>query len=126
MGNKEIIEKRRHKRFRSIESAYAAFGSEALKIGQIVDISMGGLAFHYMADGDHINGARELEIYLTHNHGFHMTEVPFNTVSDFVIPNEFPYTTIVMRRRGVEFGELNETQVSQLGFLIQNYTEGEI
>jgi len=124
MDSEEVIEKRRHKRFRSKESAYAAFGNHAMKIGHIVDISMGGLAFHYIADGDQINGACELEIYLAHN-GFHMSEVPFNTVSDFMLPSEFPISTIVMRRRGVQFGELSEQQVSQLGYLIQNYTEGE-
>jgi hypothetical protein len=125
MDSKEVLEKRRHQRFRSKESAYAAFGSETLKVGQIVDISMGGLAFHYIADGSQINGARELEIYLAGN-GFHMTEVPFNTISDFAIPSEFPLSTIIMRRRGVQFGELNQLQESQLGFLIQNYTVGEV
>jgi hypothetical protein len=125
MGSKEVIEKRKHKRFRSKESAYAAFGSDTMKIGQIVDISMGGLAFHYIADGDQINGARELEIYLASN-GFHMEDVPFNTVSDFVLPSEFPLTTIIMRRRGVQFGELTQFQETQLGYLIQNYTVGEV
>ena len=125
MESEEVIEKRRHKRFRSKESAYASFGNHAMKIGQIVDISMGGLAFHYIADGDQINGSRKLEIYLAHN-GFHMREVPFNTISDFILPSEFPISTIIMRRRGVQFGELSEQQVSQLGYLIQNYTEGEV
>ena len=124
MDSEEVIEKRRYKRFRSKESAYAAFGNHAMKIGQIVDISMGGLALHYIADGEQINESQELEIYMAHN-GFHMTDVPFNTISDFALPSEFPLTTIIMRRRGVQFGELSELHISQLGYLLQNYTEGE-
>ncbi len=124
MEGKEPFEKRKHKRFRLKDLTYAAFGSRAMKIGQIVDISMGGLAFHYIADGDQINNVHELEIYLATN-GFHMTEVPFTTVSDFLLPSEFPLSTIIMRRCGVQFGELNEQQVSQLGYLIQNHTLGE-
>jgi hypothetical protein len=125
MDNKGVVEKRRHKRFRSKDFAYAAFRSQSMKIGQIVDISKGGLAFHYIADGDQINGARELEIYLATN-GFHMKDIPFNTVSDFVLPSEFPLSTIIMRRRGVQFGELSKFQETQLGYLLENHTVGEV
>jgi len=125
MDSKGVIEKRKHKRFRSKEFAYAAFRSQNMKIGQIVDISKGGLAFHYIADGDQINGARELEIYLAVN-GFHMEAVPFNTVSDFVLPNEFPLSTVIMRRRGVQFGGLTKFQKTQLGYLLENHTVGEV
>jgi len=124
MDSKEVVEKRKHKRFRSQDLAYAAFESDTLKIGQIVDISMGGLAFHYIADGDPINESRELEIYLASN-SLHMKEVPFNTISDFELTSEFPFRFIIMRRRGVQFGELTQFQEAQLGYLIQNYTVGE-
>jgi hypothetical protein len=56
MDSKKVVEKRKHKRFRSKDLAYAAFGSKAMKIGQIIDISLGGLAFQYIADGDQITG----------------------------------------------------------------------
>ena len=125
MESKEAVEKRKHNRFRSQDLAYAAFKSHTLKIGQIVDISMGGLAIHYIADGDPINESRELEIYLASN-SFHMKEVPFNTISDFELTSEFPFSSIIMRRRVVQFGELTQFQVSQLRYLIQNYTVGEV
>ena len=125
MDSKEVVEKRKHMRFRSKDHAYAAFRSHTIKTGQIVDISKGGLAIHYIADGDQINDSHELEIYFANN-GFHMKEVPFNTISDFELTSEFRFSSIIMRRRGVQFGELNQFQVSQLGYLIQNYTVGEV
>jgi hypothetical protein len=125
MDSKKVVEKRKHKRFRSKDLAYAAFGSKAMKIGQIIDISLGGLAFQYIADGDQINGARELEIYLATN-GFHIKDIPFNTISDIALPKEFSLSTIIMRRRGVQFGMLTKFQKTQLGYLIEYHTVGEV
>ncbi len=121
MDSKELVDKRKHKRFRSQDLAFAAFGSHIKEIGQIIDISRGGLAFRYIADGDQLNESRELEIYLANN-GFHLKKVPFNTISDFELTSEFPLSSIIMRRRGVQFGELTQTQVSQLECFIQNHT----
>lgn len=125
MDSKEVVDKRKHKRFRSQDLAFAAFGSHIKEIGQIIDISRGGLAFRYVADGDRLNESRELEIYLANN-GFHLKEVPFNTISDFELTSEFPTSFIIMRRRGVQFGELTQDQVSQLGYFIQNHTVGDV
>jgi len=125
MDSKEIVDKRKHTRFRSQDLAFAAFGSHSKEIGEIIDISMGGLAFLYIADGDQINESRELEIYLAKD-DFHLKEVPFNTISDFELPNEFPTSSIIMRRRGVQFGDLRQDQVSQLGYFIRNHTVGEV
>jgi len=125
MDGKGVADKRKHKRFRSQDLAFAAFGSHSKEIGQIMDISRGGLAFLYISDGDQINESRELEIYLANN-GFHLKEVPFNTISDFELTSEFPLSSIIMRRRGVQFGELTQDHVSLLGYFIQNHTVGEV
>lgn len=125
MDSKEVVDKRKHKRFRSQDLAFAAFGSHSKEIGQILDISRGGLAFRYIADGDRLNESRELEIYLANN-GFHLKEVPFNKISDFELTSEFPLSSIIMRRRGVQFGELTQDHVSQLGYFIQNHTVGDV
>jgi len=125
MDGKGIANKRKHTRFRSQDLAFAAFGAYSKEIGEIIDISMGGLAFLYIADGDQINESRELEIYLANN-GFHLKEVPFTTISDFELTSEFPTSFIIMKRCGVQFGELTQTQVSQLGYFIQNHTVGEV
>ena len=125
MDSKEVVDKRKHKRFRSQDLAFAAFGSHSKEIGKILDISRGGLAFRYIADGDRLNESHELEIYLANN-GFHLKKVPFNTISDFELTSEFPLSSIIMRRPGVQFEELTQTMVSQLGYFIQNHTVGEV
>ncbi len=125
MDGKGVAVKRKHKRFRSQDLAFAAFGSQSMEISEIIDISKGGLAFRYISDGNQVNKSRELEIYLANNR-FHLKEVPFNTISDFELTSEFPLSSIIMRRRGVQFGKLTQDQVSQLGYFIQNHAVGEV
>lgn len=125
MDRKELVEKRKHRRFCLKDLAFAAFGSHAKGIGKIIDISRGGLSFRYIADGDQLNESFELEIYLANN-GFHLKEVPSKTISDLEITSEFPTSSITMRRCGVQFGELTQNQVSQLECFIQNHTVGEV
>jgi len=70
MDSKKVVDNRKHKRFRSQDLAFAAFGSNSKEIGEIIDISdisRGGLAFRYISDGDQINESAELDIYLANN-----------------------------------------------------------
>jgi hypothetical protein len=87
MDRKELVGKRKHKRFRSQDLAFAAFGPHVKEIGQIVDISRVGLAFRYIAYGDQLNESCELEVYLANN-GFHLKKVPFKTISDIEIASD--------------------------------------
>jgi len=97
--------------------------------GQIVDVSRGGLAFHYVAgeekEEEGPNGSFELVILLADNN-FHIDKVPFETISDFEIANKVPFSSITMRRRGVQFGKLTDKQISQLDYFIRNYAIGEV
>jgi len=124
MDTTEVADKRKHTRFRPQDLAFAAFRSHAMKIGDIIDISRGGLAFCYISNGDQVTESGELEIFVA-KYGFHLEKVPFTTISDFELPNEIPTSSIIMSRCGVQFGELTKTQVSQLGYFIQNHTVGE-
>ena len=94
--------------------------------GQIVDVSRGGLAFQYVAgEEEGSNGSFELVI-LVANNNFHSDKVPFETISDFEIANEVPFSSITMRRRGVQFGKLTDKQISQLDYFIRNHAIGEV
>ena len=125
VDGKGVAERRGHLRFRAQDLTFATFGTHGKEVGEIVDISMGGLAFLYIANGDQIHTSGHLEIFAAHN-GFHLSEVPFTTISDFALPNEFPTSLIIMMRCGVEFVELTETQVSQLGYFIKHHTVSEV
>jgi hypothetical protein len=45
---KERVERRKHQRFQVPSSAFAGIGSYFGKVGRILDLSMGGLAFRYI------------------------------------------------------------------------------
>ncbi|MEE9567072.1 MAG: PilZ domain-containing protein [Desulfobacteria bacterium] len=120
---KEIVEQRQHKRFEVREGAFILLGTDSTKLGRIIDISMGGLAFSYMARARPPNELFELDIFLIDSE-FYFDKVPFETISDFKT-RENPFSSITMRRCGVQFGALTYSQISQLEYFIQNYTLGE-
>jgi len=119
-----MVERRKHKRFKVQDSAFVVVGApfrpHSTKVGQIIDMSMGGLAFGYIADEDRSNASSELGIFLADN-SFHLRQIPFETISDLKT-NRVPFSSISMRRSGVQFGELTHDQISQLEYFIQNHT----
>jgi len=88
-------------------------------------MSREGLAFRYIAGHERPNGALELEILLG-DHSFYLDKIPFKTISDCETANEVPFSSIKMRRSGVQFGDLTPNQISQLEYFIQNHTKGEV
>ena len=121
MKRRELAERRRHKRFQAQEGAFAVVRPESTKLGQIIDISQGGLAFRYTVTGTQANGAVELDIFLTGD-GFCLEKMPFKTVSDRKVSKKFSNGFLPMRRCGVQFGELTGIQITQLDYFIQNHT----
>jgi hypothetical protein len=117
----EVVERRRHKRFQAEEGAYAAVRPQYDKIGQIIDVSRGGLAFRYMISGGQEDASSELDIFLIGD-GFHLDKVPFQTVSDEGIPERLSPGSQKMRRCGVQFGELTQMQILKLKEFILNHT----
>ena len=117
-------EQRRHQRFKAKEGAYAVLSSRVSKVGQILDISLGGLALTYIANGAPSNVSEMLDILLADN-GFYLEKIPFQTITDLEIPNRFPFTTIVMKRHGVRFIELSQFHESKLKEFIEKHTTGE-
>lgn len=121
MSRIEVVERRRHKRFQAEEGAYAAVRPQYEKIGQIIDVSRGGLAFRYMVSGSQEDASSELDIFLI-GEGFHLDKVPFQTVSDEGIPERLSPGSQKMRRCGVQFGELTQMQILKLKEFILNHT----
>jgi c-di-GMP-binding flagellar brake protein YcgR len=117
----EIVERRRHKRFQAEGGAYAAIRPQYDKIGQIIDVSKGGLAFRYLVSGSHESESFEMDIFLIGD-GFHLDKVPFKTVFDQEIPKSLCPGPQTMRRCGVKFGELTQTQAHKLENFILKHT----
>ena len=64
MERKKLVDRRIHKRFKVQDGALALLRANIRKVGQIIDISRGGLAFRYMSNGERLNGSFELNILL--------------------------------------------------------------
>ena len=125
MERKEIFDRRIHKRFKVQDDALAVLRTNIRKVGQIVDIGRGGLAFRYMSNGERLNGLFELDILLANN-GFRLEKVSIKAISDFEIDNEVCFSFITMRRLCAQFEKLRHNQISQLEYFILNHTIGEV
>jgi hypothetical protein len=121
-SKKQVIERRKHKRFRVQDGTFAVLGPRYGKIGQIIDMSMGGLAFSYIAGEEQGDRSYQLSILLAKD-SFHLTSIPFKTVWD-TEAKEVPFSTLAMRWCGVEFGDLTERQISQMEYFVEKHTVG--
>jgi hypothetical protein len=120
----ERVERRIHKRFQVPIGVFVAFGPDHSSLGEIIDISMGGLSFRYLATEDPLIRSSTLDIFLT-DRDFCLNDVPFETVSDFGT-HQIPFVPVTMRRRGVQFGEMKNNQASGIEYFIQHFTVRDI
>jgi len=119
-ATKGQVERRRHKRFLVPVGMFVGFRPDNSRLGEVIDISLSGLSFRYLASGGPSNGSRRLNIFLTER-GFCLDNLPFETVSD-VGTYEIPFTPVTMRRSGVQFERLTEGQASRLEYFIEHFT----
>jgi hypothetical protein len=127
-NREERVELRKHKRFRAHENALIVFRPYSIKVGFIVDISMGGLTFRYsdVASEEPSKESFELDIILLDT-DFHLEKVPCESLRDWVIYKVHVRSrAITMRQCAVRFGELTQSQILQLEHFIKNHTMGEV
>jgi hypothetical protein len=120
-----LNQKRRFKRFQAPQNAFALLRGPDGRLGQIIDISRGGLAFRYVGNGGQPRRSFKLDVFLANN-DFHLEKVSFRTVSDFEVSKQGLANSVIMRRRGVQFDELNQHHVSRLEYFIENYALGAV
>jgi hypothetical protein len=118
-------DRRKQKRFKVMEGAFAALVNHNSKLGQIKDISISGLSFCYIDDHNQGDDTRELKIIIG-DHGLYMDKVPYKKIADFEIKSEYSFSLIKMRRINLVFGELTREQQHRLDDFIQNHTVGEV
>jgi len=122
MADREkIVEQRKHNRFQVKSPSFAVLRPNANKLGQIIDISRGGLAFRY--DANKAQGNRASQLAILADNSFCLDEVPIKTISDFELDSADIFKT--MRRCGVQFGKLTPDQTSHVEFFIRNYATRE-
>lgn len=124
-AKKTVQERRRHKRFNAKEGAYAAISPHSRKLGQIIDISMGGLSFKYIETSDDQSSQPEQSIFLS-SLGYYVGDLPFKTVEDYEITNYPSFSSMKLRKRRVQFKELTFKQLFDLDYYLRNNVEGHI
>ena len=114
--------RRKHKRFQVPQGAFAGLGPDFDKIGQIMNISMGGLAFRYVGREGEVNRS-QLDIIMV-DPDFYLSNVLCKTVSDFAIVDGTSFNST--RRACIKFEKLTHYQKVLLGHFIENHTTGEV
>lgn len=117
VDNKELLERRRHKRF-LVENSVIALDSIS---GQLIEISFGGLSFKYVGEEEAAGKLTESGILLGEG-DFCMENLPLITVSDVPLEGGDSSDSLPIRRRGMKFGNLSSEDIFQLGRFIREHT----
>jgi hypothetical protein len=121
INTERVTERRFYERFQVQQGVYALLKNGSSKLGQIKNISKGGLAFMYINDGEQIQGATEVDIFLS-GYGFILKGIPCKKISDIHVDNFVPFSTFEMRQLGVQFGEVSMLHLDNLSAFIEKYT----
>jgi len=122
VGRKRTTERRKSKRYNAAEGAYAAISPSSHKVGQIIDISMDGLAFKYIdPENNAANNQNQSEesIFLS-SMGSYVGNLPFKTISDTEITNTPSFSSMKLRERHVQFTDLSFKQLFDLDCYLRN------
>jgi hypothetical protein len=103
------------------KETYIALVNDSIKVGQIINISNGGIAFSYISKGTQLTGWHKINIFLSSKR-FYLKDVPFKAISDFYLDSKTPFSTVLMKQCSGQFGELAREQKSQLEYFIANHT----
>ncbi len=117
--------RRSYKRFRAVDLTFVKLNADYDEdIGQLLDISRGGLALRYFKDQERSREYTDLGIFMS-NGDFAVDWIPFKSVSDTVLKTNSLAGTIVLRRYAVQFEDLTPDQSAKLDYFLLNHTLGE-
>ncbi len=122
VGRKRTVERRRNKRYKAVDGAYAAISPNSHKLGQIIDISMTGLSFKYIDtsnDDKYENQIPEETVFLS-SMGYYVGDLPFQVVSDYEVTNVPSFSSMKVRKRHVQFTDLSFKQLFDLDYYLRN------
>ncbi len=122
VGRKRTVERRKNKRYKAVEGAYAAISPNSHKLGQIIDISMGGLSFKYIDTSGETkkeDSFNEEAIFLS-SMGYYVGDLPFRTVADYEVTNAPSFSSMKVRKRHLKFTDLTFKQLFDLDYYLRN------
>lgn len=116
-------DRRSYPRYKVNDGAYAALSPDSTIMGQIIDISRGGLCFRYIVHREQAFESMATHIFVGDN-GFYLEKMPYKTIEDEQIDHGSTFSTIIMRQRRVYFSNLSPNQFAQLDYFLLNRTTG--
>lgn len=116
-------DRRSYPRYKVKDGAYAALSPDSTIMGQIVDISKGGLCFRYIVHREQAFESVATHVFVGDN-GFYLEKMPYKIIEDEQLDNGSSFSSIVMRQRRVHFSNLNPNQLAQLDYFLLNRTIG--
>ncbi|NOX32639.1 MAG: PilZ domain-containing protein [Deltaproteobacteria bacterium] len=129
VGRKRTVERRKNKRYKAVEGAYAAISPHSHKLGQIIDVSMGGLSFKYIDtssdDTETEQNLPEETIFLS-SMGYYVGDLPFKTIADYEVTNAPSFSSMKVRKRHVQFTDLSFKQLFDLDYYLRNNVSEQI
>ena len=101
----------------------AVYNSRPVRLGEIDNISMGGLVFHHVDNKLQLSLVSVLDILLAEC-GFYLAGIRYKTISDTALDRNDPGGPVKMRQFRLQFQNLNRNQFSELKeFIISHRAE---
>ena len=115
-------ERRKNKRYNAIEGAYAVVSPNSNKLGQIIDISKGGLCFKYIdtSNDDREDGTQQEESISLSSMKYYVGNLPFKTVADYEVLNLPTFSSMRVIKMHVQFTGLSFNQLFDLDNYLRN------
>lgn len=116
-------ERRIAKRYRALDGALAALCPDSGRVGQIHNISSGGLAFRYIADAADSapQSADRLQLMIA-GEGVWLEGLLVRWVADIEVPADVSFSGIPLRQTSLQFVALTERQKDSLRAYIRRCT----
>ncbi|MFZ5572980.1 MAG: PilZ domain-containing protein [Thermodesulfobacteriota bacterium] len=116
-------DRRKHHRFKVPADAFAIIKYPRFKVGQIMDLSMGGLALCYLDHRLTPGSVRGLDMLLADN-GFYLSDIEATLMWDepcYLFSREEPAP---MRQCGMKFEKLTPRQQAKLTIFFPQHADG--
>ncbi|MFC1798686.1 hypothetical protein ACFLZL_02630 [Thermodesulfobacteriota bacterium] len=115
-------DRRKDRRYLTPEGTFAVLMPGYKNMGRIKDISRGGLAYHYIGNGEASNGNYRMDIFSS-GKDFYLKEIPFQTVSILDKVEHFPFSSRVLKQLCIKFGRLSKEQNDLLEHFFIRYID---
>jgi hypothetical protein len=124
VAGKMKSERRKFTRFIVKENLFYIFKQGSKRAGKLIDISNGGLAYHYKPIKDEMPESNMYDIISAGSQRFYICDIICKTIydtSDFIVNPSF--IGAERRRRGLQYGMLTENQIAKFELLVRNYVD---